>query len=286
VSQPLSVYFIVQNSGTTTWSDAGHYALACTSNCMGAGSAGFGGQSVAPGQQNQFNITLTAPATAGTYHTWWTMEDNGAPFGPNMSLAIDVQGWTPLLQQPAPACANPSGTVWFNPLPASTQASSCDQAGYHLQQTSSKAYAETDLKDVTSLPYDQTTFRAQVKVTFPTPSDTNTFGALIVQTPQDPNQAGGFIFEAAPNGHWRLQSVSSASVISTVAEGWAGAANSDLLTISVQSGELAAAINGQPVAQWSDNLGANTELGLMVEDDVAVPSSVVQFNAFELDQFS
>ncbi len=284
-AQHVPIFFLLQNGGTTTWSDANSYTLACTATCMGAATSGFGGQAVAPGQQYPFNITLTSPTTPGTYRTWWILEHNGAPFGPGLFIDVTVQGWSPLLQQPAPTCGNPVGTVWFNPLPDATQSASCDSSGYHLQQTTAQSYAETDLKLVNNAPYDQTSFRASVLFTFESPSDAATYAAMIVQTPQDPKQAGGYIFAVGPTGRWRLQAISSQSVIVNVAEGSVSAAASATMSVAVRNGQLTASLNGQPVVMWSDSLGANTELGLMVERDNASPSSVVRYNAFELDRW-
>jgi surface antigen len=284
--QVFSISFALQNTGTTSWSDAGGYTLACTSNCLGATTVGLAGQSVAPGEQYEFAPSLTAPATPGLYHTSWALEDHGAPFGPNLSLDITVHGWTVLLRQPSPACDSPSGTVWFNPLPASTQAAGCAPGGYEMTQTTARAYAETDLKAVTTLPYDQTTFQARVTATFLVPNDPSTFAALIVQTPRDPTQAGGYIFGVAPDGHWRLQAVSAASKITSIAEGYLTPAATVTLSVTVRDGELSATINQQPVIQWNDTLGPSAELGLLVANDVAAPSSAVLFTAFELDQWT
>jgi hypothetical protein len=141
--------------------------------------------------------------------------------------------------------------------------------------------------------YDQTTFRTQVQATFLTPSATTTYAALIVQTPQDPTKAGGYVFALAPNGRWRLQTVPPAARIYTIAEGTvklaagstSGSATSAVLGVAVQQGLLTATVNGQPVVRWTDGLGPDALVGLMVERDEASPSAVVQFNAFELDQW-
>ncbi len=115
--QQFTVSFTYENDGTTTWSDGGGYALGCDtyyhqqSNCMGGGPVGFGGQSVAPGQQFTFTFTLTAPSSTGTYTTWWDMAHNGSIFGNNNSYiqvtvaqAVDNSQWvansSPITVQP------------------------------------------------------------------------------------------------------------------------------------------------------------------------------------------
>ena len=111
----LSIYFTFQNTGSATWSDGGGYELACdtyytpTSNCMGAGPVGFGGQSVAPGQQRQCSITLTAPTSGGTYTTAWDMRHNGGIFGNNhVYVTVTVQApqpqWNSWYAVHRPAC--------------------------------------------------------------------------------------------------------------------------------------------------------------------------------------
>lgn len=282
--QRFAIYFIVQNTGSTTWSDAASYTLACTASCMGANTVGFKGQSVAPGQQYQLAASLIAPTIPGTYHTGWTMEDKGAPFGPALDLDVTVSGWSVLLRQPAPACDSPIGTTWFNPLPDFTQVASCGSQGYLLAQTATTAYAETDLQETAGQAYDQSTFLVRVKATFENPTDINTYAALIVQTPQDPKQAGGYIFAVTAQGQWRLQAVSSDSKITTVAAGAVAPGNTVALRLLVQGGTLYGSINDQPVVQWSDSLGDGTELGVMVENDLTV-SSPVAFTEFELSQW-
>lgn len=283
--QHFSVYFLMRNTGKTSWSDASGYVFACTSSCMGASTVGLGGKAIAPGQEYQFNVNLTAPATPGTYRTWWTMEHSGMPFGGSIPLDISVQGWNPVLVQSAPACQSPAGTTWVAPLPSATLATTCGSSGFLMRQMSSNAYAEMDLKAVNNLPYDQTTFRTKVQVTFQDPTDTSTWAAVLVQTPQDPKLAGGYIFGLTAGGHWRLQLIASDSTIANLAEGQVVAAPSAILTVAVQSGQLVGSINQKPVVQWNDSLGANAQLGLLTELDNASPSAWVQYNAFELDQW-
>lgn len=88
-NQQFSIYFTEQNTGNTIWSDSAGYALACILNCMGAGNSGFGGQSVAPGQQWKFSATLTAPSAIGNIVTLWVLEHNNIHFG-DTSLFVTI----------------------------------------------------------------------------------------------------------------------------------------------------------------------------------------------------
>lgn len=88
-NQQFSISFTEQNTGNTTWSDSGGYALTCLLNCIGASNIGFGGQSVAPGQQWKFTTTLTAPSTIGASVTSWVLEHNNIQFG-DTSLFVTV----------------------------------------------------------------------------------------------------------------------------------------------------------------------------------------------------
>ncbi len=95
-TQQFDVSFTLANTGNTTWTDGGGYALVCTANCMGASTAGFNGQSVMPSQQFQFGIGLRAPSSNGTYTTTWALEHNGTPFGQSsLQINVTVQGPQP-----------------------------------------------------------------------------------------------------------------------------------------------------------------------------------------------
>lgn len=82
----FTAYFDELNTGNTTWSDAGGYQLICAASapgntCMGSQPTGLNGAQVAPGQQATVYVSLTAPDTAGTYKTAWTMGVNRTAFG-------------------------------------------------------------------------------------------------------------------------------------------------------------------------------------------------------------
>lgn len=89
----FSASVTMQNSGVTTWSTAGGYSLksenpAGNSN-WGVSSVAVTG-SVAPGANDTFSTTFTAPITAGTYNFQWRMT-NGTEFGDlSTNVAITV----------------------------------------------------------------------------------------------------------------------------------------------------------------------------------------------------
>ena len=80
-----------ENSGNTTWNDAGSYAFSFQSGeQMGAPSELSPGGDVGPGSRKTWSVNFTAPSTPGTYTTYWKTEHNGAPFGQRCWLKIIV----------------------------------------------------------------------------------------------------------------------------------------------------------------------------------------------------
>lgn len=84
--------FVVENTGNTTWTKAGGYFLAHDAgDAFGAAAKTDldAGDSVGPGKSKTWTLSLTAPASAGTYSGAFKMEHSGTRFGP--ALAVDVQ---------------------------------------------------------------------------------------------------------------------------------------------------------------------------------------------------
>lgn len=81
----------IQNTGTCTWSTT--YKLVFVSgNQMGGGATSLTA-SVAPSQQVQLSVSLTAPTTAGTYTGYWSLADSqGNRFGGSVTVVIVVSG--------------------------------------------------------------------------------------------------------------------------------------------------------------------------------------------------
>jgi hypothetical protein len=114
--QQFFLQFTFENNGSTTWSDANGYSLACdtyyhpsytsydgvhaVNSCMGGTSVSLNGQTIEPGQSITFTVSLTAPtdlaeslgsSTGIEYDAWYDMQDNGAIFGNNnVFVAVTV----------------------------------------------------------------------------------------------------------------------------------------------------------------------------------------------------
>jgi hypothetical protein len=72
----LDVEITVQNTGTTTWTRNDLFRIGSPSNDPFAPDARVNlaqGETIAPGQQKTFGVTLQAPSTAGYYTTSWRM---------------------------------------------------------------------------------------------------------------------------------------------------------------------------------------------------------------------
>ncbi len=81
----------ILNAGTCTW-DAG-YTLSFTSGETMSGVAVPLTSAVAPNQQVSVSVQMTAPATAGTYTSYWQMSDtSGVKFGNTIFVQIIVSG--------------------------------------------------------------------------------------------------------------------------------------------------------------------------------------------------
>ncbi len=116
-----TVSVTMQNAGTAVWTAAGNVRLGSSNpqnNAIWGPARGYlaSGDSVAQGQQKTFTLTITAPATPGTYNFQWQMlVENVAWFGdltPN--VAVSVVAATQLAQyvsQSMPATIATGATV-------------------------------------------------------------------------------------------------------------------------------------------------------------------------------
>lgn len=101
----------VQNTGTCTWTAT--YKLGFAYGNQMGGTATPIGKTVAPGQQAEISITLTAPSAAGDYTSVWRLfNDANTPFGTVLTAVIKVAGG------PATATAGPTATP--SPTPTET----------------------------------------------------------------------------------------------------------------------------------------------------------------------
>ena len=107
----------LRNNGTCPWDD---YALAFVNgDAMGITGTVPIEDTVAPGQSADVSVTLTAPATPGTYRSNWQLADAaGTVFGINGQaedafwVQIVVEEGAETAGPPAPGSASISGVVW------------------------------------------------------------------------------------------------------------------------------------------------------------------------------
>ena len=103
------------NNGTCNWSTS--YQLTfVTGNQMNGATTAIP-NAVPAGQQAQVSVSLTAPATAGSYTGWWRMQnDKGQYFGNSISVVITVSGSTTATTTSSGA-TNTSAPSTNTPLP-------------------------------------------------------------------------------------------------------------------------------------------------------------------------
>lgn len=94
--QSYSVVVNVTNTGTTTWTAAGGYRLACVQGTAWnkATVALATTDAIAPGQTKKFSFSVNAPKTVGTYPMQWRMDKVGVQFGtasPLLSIPVTVR---------------------------------------------------------------------------------------------------------------------------------------------------------------------------------------------------
>ena len=79
----------LQNTGTCTW-DTNYQLVFVSGDQMGGSSTNLS-TSVAPSQQVQVSVSLTAPTTASTYKGYWRLAaDQGDSFGESVTVVIVV----------------------------------------------------------------------------------------------------------------------------------------------------------------------------------------------------
>ncbi len=91
--QSFTKTWAIQNTGTCTWSTSYQWKFASGDGMSGANAALPA--PVAPGQQTQVSVNLTAPAQPGSYKGYWRMVNaSGAFFGDSPWVLISVSGAT------------------------------------------------------------------------------------------------------------------------------------------------------------------------------------------------
>lgn len=124
----------LRDTGTTAWSDASGYRLACDavrahptrSTCPTGFSASLGSYVVAPGRTVVYTLTLIAPSRAGAYDAWVTMARGTAEFASSpvdLHYIVRVSRGPTATPQPTPsptATATPSPTDTPTETPTAT----------------------------------------------------------------------------------------------------------------------------------------------------------------------
>ncbi len=112
----------IQNIGTTTWTT--QYKLVFLDGITGANNTLSVNlpKEVKPGEQIDMSVNFIAPATYGSYNSWWRMLNaNGAVFGDPFSVIFSVGATAATVQvtpTPTGATATPDGTT--TPEPSAT----------------------------------------------------------------------------------------------------------------------------------------------------------------------
>jgi hypothetical protein len=97
----------LENTGTCTWDTS--YKLVFTGGSQMGGAATAVTSSVAPSQQTNISVSMTAPTTAGTYTGYWRMtDDTGTGFGGSVTVVIVVS--TSLTSTPTGTLATSTST--------------------------------------------------------------------------------------------------------------------------------------------------------------------------------
>jgi hypothetical protein len=120
-----SAYITLENAGTASWSEASFDRLAALPGDPLASETRVhlnSGESIAPGQQRTFSVTLQAPDISGYYTTEWRMVREGeAFFGQSVSQQVKV-GNEPsfyVLYRNEQGSSNASGGVYIGGLASS-----------------------------------------------------------------------------------------------------------------------------------------------------------------------
>ena len=109
----------LENTGTCTWDTS--FQLIFVSGSQMAGASTKLASSVAPSQQVQVSVSLTAPTTAGSYTGYWRLaDDQGNAFGESVTVVINVS--STLTSTPTGTLATSTPTPGFTKTPTATEA--------------------------------------------------------------------------------------------------------------------------------------------------------------------
>ncbi len=113
----------LQNTGTCTWTTS-YKLVPISGNSMGGTSTNLT-VSVAPSQQIQVSVSMTAPTTAGTYTGYWRLaDDTGSAFGGSVTVVIVVSGT--FTSTPTGTLATSTSTPVATKTPTATTAASAE----------------------------------------------------------------------------------------------------------------------------------------------------------------
>jgi len=103
--QTFTKTWLIQNTGTCTWDTSYQIGFGFGEAMSGVNTALT--QTVAPGAQVQVSVNLTVPAKTGTLTgTWRMMNKQGAFFGTNLTVVINVSGPTATSTAGTPTITN------------------------------------------------------------------------------------------------------------------------------------------------------------------------------------
>ncbi|MGD0878978.1 MAG: NBR1-Ig-like domain-containing protein [Anaerolineales bacterium] len=103
----------LQNTGTCTW-DTSFQLIFASGSQMGGASTKLT-SSVAPSQQVQISVPLTAPNTAGSYTGYWRLaDDQGSAFGESVTVVITVSSTLTSTPTGTLTTSTPTGTLATN----------------------------------------------------------------------------------------------------------------------------------------------------------------------------
>ncbi len=107
--QTFTKTWLIQNTGTCTWDTSYQIGFGFGEAMSGANTALT--KTVAPGEQVQVSVNLTVPTKTGNLTgTWRMINKQGAFFGTNLTVVINVSGPTTTSTAGTPTITNTPGT--------------------------------------------------------------------------------------------------------------------------------------------------------------------------------
>ena len=160
--------WMFQNTGTCTW-DTNYQLIFLSGEQMGGTSTRLG-TSVAPSQQAQASVSLTAPAAVGNYTGYWRLaDDQGNPFGESVTVVIVVSSSAPTITPTSTTTSATSTPTLTTPAASGTPIPTTPAASSTPIATSSSQPSVTPTQTVTpTLPPTATDTRIATSTSAPT----------------------------------------------------------------------------------------------------------------------